>query len=577
MIKLLNAVQALQADNPLGLPLVRSVRDAVPVKGTNVRVGIFHVITERDTVEFARNLMAHPALRFLEKVRYNVLQAGLNYPWGREPGTLPPPDNAVLILYDYTNNIGYRVVADFPRARQVKVEPLREQPYLFSEEEFREAVEILMAEPKFGEPLRRGIAFCSPGMPPVLTEVAPPYVLERYDGVPIGGKPPEHRTVAVLMHFRPGSGREREIGTFFIDMVDRRVAGYGTGGSDFFPAACNGPPSRGGTCTGPGGSAWQALAWPASNPIWQMQVRRPSGTTADQTYGAGVELRDVHYRGRMVIRRAGMPVLNVFYDGNACGPYRDWLYSETCFKCTGTDLGNGLRFANPGTRAITICDDANDDGNFRGVGVFEDPDTGELVLISECSAGWYRYITGWRFHPDGIIRPRFQYGYTDSGCVCYGRLHNAYWRIDFDIDESGNHIVEEADAPLREPHPRWNLIRLEAKRFRQPGRNRRWRVTNTLTRRVAEIIPGPKDGYFELPTTGEGDVWVVRYKGTKPGGSDHELIGSFGSFGNISQYVNGESVVNQDIVFWYGVHLRKRGADTFECPPLGPDIILRNW
>jgi len=158
MIKLLNAVQALQADNPLGLPLVRSVRDAVPVKGTNVRVGIFHVITERDTVEFARNLMAHPALRFLEKVRYNVLQAGLNYPWGREPGTLPPPDNAVLILYDYTNNIGYRVVADFPRARQVKVEPLREQPYLFSEEEFREAVEILMAEPKFGEPLRRGSA-----------------------------------------------------------------------------------------------------------------------------------------------------------------------------------------------------------------------------------------------------------------------------------------------------------------------------------------------------------------------------------------------------------------------------------
>jgi hypothetical protein len=236
-----------------------------------------------------------------------------------------------------------------------------------------------------------------------------------------------------------------------------------------------------------------------------------------------------------------------------------------------------LRFANPGTRAITICDDANDAGNFRGVGVFEDPDTGELVLISECSAGWYRYITGWRFHPDGIIRPRFQYGYTDNSCVCYGRLHNAYWRIDFDIDESGNHIVEEADAPLREPHPRWSLIRLEAKRFRQPGRNRRWRVTNTLTRRVAEIIPGPKDGYFELPTTGEGDVWVVRYKGTKPGGSDQELIGSFGSFGNISQYVNGESVVNQDIVFWYGVHLRKRGADTFECPPLGPDIILRNW
>jgi hypothetical protein len=93
-------------------------------------------------------------------------------------------------------------------------------------------------------------------------------------------------------------------------------------------------------------------------------------------------------------------VLNVFYDGNSCGPYRDWLYSETCFKCTGTDLGNGLALrGNPGQKAITICDDANDSGNFRGVGVYEDPDTGELVLITECSAGWYRYITGWRFHP----------------------------------------------------------------------------------------------------------------------------------------------------------------------------------
>jgi hypothetical protein len=39
-------------------------------------------------------------------------------------------------------------------------------------------------------------------------------------------------------------------------------------------------------------------------------------------------------------------------------------------------------------------------------------------------------------------------------------------------------------------------------------------------------------------------------------------------------YVNGERTLNEDLVVWYGVHLRKRGADTFECPPLGPDIYL---
>jgi hypothetical protein len=38
--------------------------------------------------------------------------------------------------------------------------------------------------------------------------------------------------------------------------------------------------------------------------------------------------------------------------------------------------------------------------------------------------------------------------------------------------------------------------------------------------------------------------------------------------------VNGERTLNEDLVVWYGVHLRKRGADTFECPPLGPDIYL---
>jgi hypothetical protein len=36
------------------------------------------------------------------------------------------------------------------------------------------------------------------------------------------------------------------------------------------------------------------------NPVWQMLVRRPSATTSDQNYGAGVEVRDVYYNGRLV-------------------------------------------------------------------------------------------------------------------------------------------------------------------------------------------------------------------------------------------------------------------------------------
>jgi len=31
----------------------------------------------------------------------------------------------------------------------------------------------------------------------------------------------------------------------------------------------------------------------------------------------------------------------------------------------------------------------------------------EVVLVSEMEAGWYRYVSQWRLHTDGTIRPRF--------------------------------------------------------------------------------------------------------------------------------------------------------------------------
>ena len=31
----------------------------------------------------------------------------------------------------------------------------------------------------------------------------------------------------------------------------------------------------------------------------------------------------------------------------------------------------------------------------------------EVVLVSEMQAGWYRYVSEWRLHANGTIRPRF--------------------------------------------------------------------------------------------------------------------------------------------------------------------------
>jgi hypothetical protein len=220
MDKLIEALVPLQADNPLGLPIIRTLKEAVPLRGTNIRSGVFYVIPERQMRDYARMLWEHPRLSFLHKVRYNVLTAHLHNPPSPEPGRVLFPDKAVLVIYDYDNNLGYQIEADFPVPKRVEITPLKGQPDYFSEAEYHDAVQVLASDPKYGEPLRRGIAYCSPGMPPVITEAAPESLWGRLDAFP--NYVPDHRMVSVLLHFRPGSGRESEVGHFLIDMTEGR-------------------------------------------------------------------------------------------------------------------------------------------------------------------------------------------------------------------------------------------------------------------------------------------------------------------------------------------------------------------
>ena len=56
--------------------------------------------------------------------------------------------------------------------------------------------------------------------------------------------------------------------------------------------------------------------------------------------------------GKRVLRRANVPILNVRYDGDACGPYRDWQYEEGMIQATGADVAPGFRLCP--TPATTI-------------------------------------------------------------------------------------------------------------------------------------------------------------------------------------------------------------------------------
>ena len=152
----------------------------------------------------------------------------------------------------------------------------------------------------------------------------------------------------------------------------------------------------------------------------------------------GGRLRDVRYKCKLLLYRGHTPILNVEYQQGGdsctnCGPhYRDWQDQEHYVRCDGTDLGPGFRSCN--SPAKTILDPPhNECGNFRGVAVYVQGS--EFVVKAQLEAGWYRYISEWRFHVDGTLRPRFGFGgvYQGAHCVCQVHHHHVYWRFHFDI------------------------------------------------------------------------------------------------------------------------------------------------
>jgi Cu2+-containing amine oxidase len=269
------------------------------------------------------------------------------------------------------------------------------------------------------------------------------------------------------------------------------------------------------------------------------------------TNGSGVTLREVDYRGKRVLYRAHVPILNVQYDGDACGPFRDWLYEESWIQATGTDVAPGIRWCS--TPAQTILDSGTDSGNFRGVAIYLQGQ--EVVVVSELQAGYYRYISEWRLHADGTIRPRFGFSAVENPCVCEVH-HHVYWRFDFDILAEGNNVVWEYNSPPI-TSSNWHINRWEVMRLRNPSRSRRWWIENSTTGDAYMLTPGPDDGVADA--FARGDVWILRHHDWEIDDGISAAPSEAGQSqpnapAEIGRFVNGESTYNQDIAIWYHAH-----------------------
>jgi len=308
-----------------------------------------------------------------------------------------------------------------------------------------------------------------------------------------------------------------------------------------------------------------------SEEIWRFICIRPSASSGNNR--SGIELRDVRFRGKMVLSRANAPILNVQYYQNLCGPFRDWSWQEGMFVANGTDVPNtngGIRICTD--EPETVLDNGTDTGNYRGVAIF---DREEVTLVSELNAGWYRYISKWIFHDDGMISPRFGFGATTNSCVCNGHIHHVYWRFDFDVATAANNSIAELSQGVLKD------MGTESMRQRVSGEEY-WKVSNTVSGETVIIRPGPLDGNYDK--FGQGDLWLLRSHFPTEIDDSGQPTGDCSTCAHLNPMLNSESIAGQDVVVWYGGHWvhdhfdGPSGPNHADGPHVnGPDLILQKY
>jgi hypothetical protein len=425
-------------------------------------------------------------------------------------------------------------------------------------------VKILREDATVGAEVREGRFIPYQAMPPLIGRQLPDGRTER--------------TIAVGLLPREGMKGHEIIGVRLLPRQILRFRPTDRGRAPEMAAAhnpiCGLPYAAQSTASHVPGSVWVTVTQGGAT-VWKFLAVRPAASSG--TNGSGIELRYLDYRGKRVLYRAHVPILNVRYNGNACGPYRDWQNQEGMIQANGADVAPGFRLCN--APATTILDNGIDAGNFLGVAIYVQGQ--EVVFVSEMQAGWYRYVSEWRLHTDGTIRPRFGFSAVQNSCVCNVHHHHAYWRLDFDIRTAGNNIVREFNDPPLIGNSNWHDKTFEIRRPRDPGRKRKWRVENKSTGEAYDIIPGHDDGVSTaMPDSpfGRGDVWIVRYHGSEI--DDGSVATGPPYEAGLDAWVNGESINGADVVVWYGAHFTH---DVAHDPPghfghiVGPDLKKIRW
>lgn len=305
---------------------------------------------------------------------------------------------------------------------------------------------------------------------------------------------------------------------------------------------------------------------------------------------------------RMILNHAAVAQIHVPYDDNGAryhdisdyGIGSNNMLSLNPDECSGGTL---LQF---GSKNV-LCKQTHKEQIAFKSGVNTD-EGNSLSLFSVSPVGAYYYIPRWRFKDDGSIEPAIgatgalqRFGTNQSrgwslsnGKTGIAHLHNYYWKLDFDLNNTGNDdVVEEVNFTLVNGKRQRSIsaFNTEASRKVNPTTLRHWRVrdknlSNSNGHGMSYDILINEAGHQDIGPSSEpfthNDFYVTKQRGTEKFGS-HNVTGGK----NLAEFTNGESLVNDDIVIWPGTTFYHMPRDE-DIPHMDAhwshiSIVPRDW
>ena len=327
----------------------------------------------------------------------------------------------------------------------------------------------------------------------------------------------------------------------------------------------------------------------------------------------GIVLHDITYTApgqpaRMVLAQANLAQIHVPYDDNGARFHdvSDYgLGGNNLNDLTPGDCPNGTLIRD-GAKDV-LCQQVQSAG--YAYKYYTTQQQGHaLNLFSVSHIGQYNYIPELHFYDSGVIEfgvgatgklQRYgtnpAYGWPlNSGNTNYGvsHMHNYYWRLDFDINGTPNDDqVEELEFTPNAARDLFTLGRTpfttEAARAVSPLTFRSWRVRDTVAANTdghaisyhieaepAHLFHGPSYEPFT-----QNELYLTVNKTCEKLASHNPTSGGCG--GDLSAFVNGESLSGADLVVWYGLsfhHLARDEDESHMSPHWSSfQIVPRDW